>query len=123
MKGFILYLLASILWIPLTVINIVIVMIKYINKHGFLKVLDNYFFETAIDIDRFGNRNFRTLWNTILIKHDGIKFEDSQETISSVLGKNQRDKTLSLLGRLLCYILDKIDKDHCQKSIKLTNYY
>lgn len=38
--------------------------------------------------------------------------------ISSVLGKNQRDKTLSSTGKVLAGILDFIDKDHCKESIE-----
>ena len=41
-----------------------------------------------------------------------------EETISSVLGKNQRDNTLSFAGKVLVFILDTIDKNHCKKSIK-----
>ena len=47
----------------------------------------------------------------------GYKFGNPKETISSVLGKNQRDKTLSLAGELLRWILDLIDDNHCIKSI------
>lgn len=45
------------------------------------------------------------------------QFGDFRETISSVLGKNQRDGTLSKKGEILVSILDFIDKDHCKKSI------
>ena len=41
-----------------------------------------------------------------------------EETISSALGKNQRDGTLTKIGRALVWILDKIEKEHCKKSIK-----
>ena len=40
------------------------------------------------------------------------------QTISSALGKNERDKTLSKKGKLLVKILDFLDKNHCQNSIK-----
>jgi len=119
MKGFVLFILASVLWLPLTVINIIVVMIRNVNKHGFLRVLDGYFYETAIDIDAFGNSNFRTLWNG-LFQRNGVRFGDRNETISSVLGKNQRDGTLTFLGRVLCFILDTIDKNHCKNSINDT---
>ena len=39
------------------------------------------------------------------------------ETISSALGKNQRDKTLSKKGKLLVKILDFLDENHCENSI------
>ena len=57
------------------------------------------------------------LFNDILIKIGGYKFGNRQETISSVLGKNQRSNTLTRAGRILRFILDFIDKDHCLNSI------
>tara|TARA_R110002051_G_C8410243_1_gene450012 strand:- start:233 stop:520 length:288 start_codon:yes stop_codon:yes gene_type:complete len=92
-------------------------MFKEINSHGFFKVLDRYFLHTAEDIDRFANRNFRTLWNLVLRTKQGYEFGNVNETISSALGKNQRDETLSFFGLILCRILDALDKNHCKKSI------
>ena len=114
--NYLLFLIATILWIPATVINIVVVLVKNIKKHGFLKVMGQYFRDTAVDIDRFGNRNFRTSLNLFFAR--GYQFGDVSETISSVLGKNQRDGTLTRAGTVLCFILDMIDKNHCKKSIK-----
>lgn len=108
--GIILFIVATFFWIVLTPINWVIVCIK----HG---IRNKYFLETAIDIDRFGNRNFRTLLN-LTLQRNGYLFGDERETISSALGKNQRDKKLTRTGRIVCYILDKIDEEHCKNSIK-----
>ena len=104
--GYILFLVAYLLFLPLTIFNAL-----NVRKKG-------YFFDTAINIDRFGNREFRALFNKVLIKENGYKFGDIRETISSVLGKNQRDDTLSKWGKVLVWILDKLDKNHCEKSIE-----
>lgn len=112
--GFILYIIASLLWLPLTILNWIIVAYKY-------GLSNNYFLQTAIDIDKFGNRNFRTLLNNILIKKESYQFGNVEETISSVLGKNQRDKTLTKTGIIICWILNSIDKEHCKKSINKLN--
>ena len=45
-------------------------------------------------------------------------FGREKETISSALGKNEIDKTLSKKGKLLVKILDFFDENHCEKSIK-----
>jgi len=108
--GILLFLIATILWIILTPINWIIVCIKY-------GLSNSYFKETAIDIDKFGNRNFRTFLNASMRTRNGYAFGNVNETISSALGKNQRDLTLSWFGKLFCYILDSIDKNHCKKSI------
>ena len=108
--SFILFVVSIIVFLPLSLINIILVIFKGGN-------LSNYFKETAIDIDRFGNRNLRTLLNKTLQKN-GYKFGDERETISSALGKNKRDNTLTKTGIIICYILDYLDENHCIKSIK-----
>jgi len=108
--GLLLFIIASILWLPLTLVNWFCVAFQ----HG---LSNDYFKQTAIDIDRFGNRNFRCFLNTTM-QVNGYAFGDVRETISSALGKNQRDGTLSWFGRRICFVLDKLETDHCKKSIK-----
>jgi len=105
--GFLLFILAYIFYLPLSLINWLFVK----NKKG-------YFESSAINLDKFGNREFRTLFNKVLILEDGCKFGNINETISSVLGRNELMGTLSKLGIILVWLLDKIDKDHCFKSIE-----
>lgn len=77
-----------------------------------------YFRDTASNVDRYGNRDLRKLWNLTLIKGTSIhRFGDINETISMVLGWNQLAGTLTIPGKMLVWILDKIEKDHCRKSI------
>lgn len=102
----ILFLIAYILLLPLTIVNFF-----FVNNKK------KYFKSTAVNIDRFGNREFRTLFNRTLIQKTGYRFGDERETISSVLGKNERDKTLTKCGKVLVKILNFIDKNHCIKSI------
>jgi len=101
-----LFITAYILYLPLTVINFFFVE----NKKG-------YFLSSAVNLDKFGNREFRTLLNRVLITEKGYKFGNINETISSVLGKNELTNTLTKTGKVLVWILDKIDKNHCYKSI------
>lgn len=115
--GFILYLVAVLLYLPLTIINVIVVLYKYAGKNGALATLNKYFFDEAYSIDVFANRSFRTMWNTLLRTKGGYSFGERNETISSALGKNQRDNTLSFIGQALCWVLDRLDKDHCLKSI------
>jgi hypothetical protein len=115
--GLLLFTIAIILFIPLTVINLTLVLVKSPRW----KTLDGYFHQTAIDIDRFGNRNFRTLLNDTLIKDSPFRFGDPRETISSVLGKNKEIGTLTYIGNLLANLLDLLDHNHCQKSIRFYN--
>ena len=90
--------------------------IKYLLT-GNKRELKVWFFRSAREIDVFANVVGSDLFNAIFIVDQGYKFGNPKETISSVLGKNQRDKTLSLAGNLLRWILDLIDDNHCIKSI------
>ena len=106
-----LFVIAWILILPLTVWNLIVVY----QKNGSIK---GYFRSTALSIDIWANFEFRTLWNTKLRIDGGYEFGRTGETISSALGKNQRDKTLTKCGKILVAILDFLDKNHCKKSIK-----
>ena len=105
----ILFVLAYVLYLPLSIVNWLFVK----NKSG-------YFKSSAVNLDKFGNREFRTLFNKVLINNKGHRFGNIEETISSVLGKNQLTGTLTKCGLVLVWILDKIENDHALKSI---NYH
>ena len=79
--------------------------------------LANLIYGIAKWIDQLGNVVCRDLFNRLLITRKGYKFWNVWETISSVLGKNQKNKTLTELWEWLVEILDSIEKDHCKKSI------
>lgn len=87
--------------------------ILYVAFNAISKVLG----EVAISIDMAGNVLLSEPFNDILIKSEGYQFGKRKETISSVLGKNKRHKTLTRLGRSLADTLDWIDPNHCIKSI------
>ncbi len=108
MVNFILFLIAYILFFPLTFINYLIVK----KKKG-------YFLSSAVNLDKYANREFRALWNKVLRTDDGYLFGREGETISSALGKNEKDGTLTKTGKRLVWILNIIDKNHSQKSIQL----
>ena len=76
-----------------------------------------WFYRTARAIDVFANVNGAEFFNSIFISEGGYKFGNPQETISSVIGKNQRDKTLSIAGKILRLSLDKVSNNHCLDSI------
>jgi len=104
--GLILFLIAYILFLPISFINFL-----FVRNKG-------YFKSSAINIDKFGNREFRTSLNKTLIHENSpFMFGNDNETISSVLGKNQRFGHLTKFGKVICKILDTIDKNHCEKSI------
>lgn len=104
-KDILLFLIAWVLFLPLSIIN-------------FFLVWDRkYFISSALSIDKFANRELRTLWNKTLRKSNGYNFGHRDETISGVLGKNKRDNTLTKAGVCLVWLLDTLDENHCINSI------
>ena len=108
--------IAIILLYLLLPVIIMFMILKYIFT-GNKKMLAVWFFRTAREIDIFANVVGAEFWNAVFITDGGYKFGNPKETISSVLGKNQRDKTLTLVGDALRWVLDRIDEDHCLNSI------
>ena len=93
MLGLILFIIAYVLYFPLTLIN---------------------FRDSALTLDKLANREFRTLWNKALITENGYHFGNIEETISAVLGHNIQQKTLTKTGKVLVFILTK---KHCLDAI------
>ena len=122
--GFILSLVAYLLIIPVALANFIVVMYKNISTVGFFKSMNLFWFANALEIDILMNYHFRSLWNVIFKGVGGYKFGEIGETISSALGKNQRDKTLSFGGWVIVIILYAIDfkywgkGGHCLNSIQ-----
>ena len=109
-----LFLVAWILIPPLTFWNLIIVSRKYGNTKG-------YFRSTALSIDIWAKTEFRALWKEYLFQDDWeylINYDwQKPETLSSMLGKCQRDRKEKPKGKLLIKILDFLDENHCENSI------
>ena len=115
MVNFILVILAKVLYLVVEPINFIYVI--FVKKKFTWKKLNGYFREEAVSIDRFGNSQYRSLFNALFVAENGYHHGNINETISSVLGKNQRDDTLTKFGMLITKILDRMDENHCKDSI------
>ena len=62
------------------------------------------------------NFSFQDILNRIMIGSNGIPF-GSNETVSSVIGKNQLNGSLSTFGNLINVFLNFFDPNHAVKSI------
>ena len=123
MKNLLLYFVAVIILIYINFYNR-----KLVKRKGLLEGYDR---SQALALDAFAGRNYRSLWNLTLIKSDGYQFGVEGETMSSVLGKNEVDGTLTteptegmpkwFFGTNLSKILDKCfnEVNHCKNAIDL----
>ena len=72
----------------------------------------------TVAIDEVGNVLIAEFMNDFAITKDGYLFGDSEETISSCLGRNQRDQKLRKFGIMVVTILNVFDDNHSIKSIE-----
>jgi hypothetical protein len=107
--------------IILPIVCVYMVLKRLINGNG--KMISVWCWRVSKAIDVFANIHGAEIFNDLLINKGGYKFGNPQETISSVIGKNQRDETLTILGNTLRALLDVIEYGHCILSInnELTN--
>jgi Zn-dependent protease len=115
MIGFILMTLAIVLSVVLMPLGFVYTLITFRFS---IKRLGSYWKIIAISIDQLGNVVCANLFNDLLIKKEGHKFGDEDETISMVLGLNKASKTLLPLGKALAWLLNAIDPNHVEKAIE-----
>ena len=83
----------TLLYILLPIVAIYVILKTIFKERP--RTLKVWFYRTAMSIDRFANVNAAELFNDIFIKKGGYKFGHPDETISSVIGKNQQNKTLT----------------------------
>ena len=121
-RHFVLNILAGILYSILNIINSFVVTYKY-GKNKKIKEWVKYNYDSAFNLDVYGQYNLRSLWNVIFSKGGYAFGTNVFETISSVLGWKKQEESLSVFGLIWYYILYAIDISkwfsggHCYCSI------
>lgn len=114
MIGLILLIISSILKLALSPLLYIYGVVKSLFKREF----NEWNKQLAIAKDQYGNGLGKYIFNDVLITKDSkCLFGNIDETISSVIGKNKRDGTLSFWGKCLDYILNLFDNNHSIESI------
>lgn len=113
-------------YISIILFIVAIVLVPILSTVGFVyaffrrpAAFAGYLLNCALSLDQSGNALCSTLFNDIMIKRDGYKFGNIDETASSAFGKNQQKGTLTLFGRLINGFLNWIDPNHSIKSIEI----
>lgn len=117
--GLFLFLISLIAFIPLAIWGLIEIIIELFYKSRFWKALGKFgeiilLFATVVDVTL--NVVCQVPLNRFFQK-DGYEFGSRKDTISRVLGVNQKNNTLTKSGDFLRRFLDVIEKDHCLKSI------
>lgn len=114
MINLILMIVASLMAFILMPISLLYGLIRAIFHKG----LSYYFWQCALSIDQSGNVICQFLLNDLMIKPNGYRCGNPDETISYVLGMNKANGTLYPLGKAIAAILNKIDPNHVENAIK-----
>jgi hypothetical protein len=115
MINFLLNILASLIKWALQPTLFAYGVIRSLSKREFSK----WQFNVAYTKDVWGNALGKYVFDDLLItKEAKYKFGHRKQTISYVLGKNLETNSLSLLGKILVLILNKIEKNHVQNAVR-----
>lgn len=118
MKNFILVIVAVVLFVLLCPVGLVVELVMIWRREN-RKHLNDFFLRIAVSIDQLGNTICATLFNLALIKHSSpFRFGNPDETISSVIGKNKINHSLTSVGVWLDWVLDSLDDNHSLKNIE-----
>lgn len=90
------------------------------NARNFLNGIKEFFVGIACSFDQTGNIAFGGFFTWLFLNDQAqYLFGDPSETVSFVLGWNQKAGTLSATGIILASMLDALDKDHCRIALGL----
>ncbi len=121
-NSFLLFILALFLLCLLSPFGIswaIITTIRWNKKEHLKRYIANIFFALSFLIDILGNIVLSPFMNRWFILKESIyKFGSVKHTISLVLGYNYRNHTLTKYGLKLYYLLEIIEKNHCEKAIE-----
>lgn len=117
--GILLFLISIMLMVLTGPLGLIYGFFQQLFTKGLLGI-GEFSLKIAVSIDQLGNVIMQHLFNLLWIKEGGYEFGNSDETISSALGKNKQLGTLSGFGKAIDKILDSIDSNHSLNSI---DYY
>lgn len=81
--------------------------------------LKRYFEDVAVSYDQTANAENGVFYNDIMITDMSLnEFGFPDETLSSVFGKNKRVNTLTKFGVFWAWFLNKVERNHVEKSIE-----
>lgn len=114
MIGLFLLIISTVLKVALSPLLYSYGAIRSLFKGGF----NQWNFDLAVAKDQYGNTLGKWIFTDLLItKESKNHFGNVDETISSVIGKNKREGTLTLLGKFIDGVLNVIDPNHSIKAI------
>ena len=81
-------------------------------------MFSKYLWNLSLSIDQTLNVCLQFVLNDLMRFSQGDNFGNTDESISGVIGKNQRKETLTRFGKGVNWFLNKLEKDHSIKAIE-----
>ena len=103
----------------LTPVNVILVFLIDWKRKGLKKAIigiTKYFRESAYRWDVFGCSELRTLWNCTLKTKEGKEFGKRGVSLSSDIGMQEVDGTMSRTGAVINCSLFLAERNHCRKA-------
>jgi len=106
------------------VISVVFTPLYYLITLKWLKgghKLSEWFYNMAISNDQTGNVQSALTFQKMFTKGNAHEFGDPDDTVSYVLARNLHKGRLNAFGRVMAWLLDKIDSSdggHMEKAIQ-----
>ena len=132
-KGIILFVVAVSLFAVLSVIALFVQLFLAVWQWRWQPIKDFFgglyqglvfmFYQLAVTIDKSGARVLAPVLNVVFLTDDAVYFFGDKDengkyyTISTILGMNYLDETLSGFGNWFKEFLDLFEKDHVIKSV------
>ncbi|MCP1384787.1 hypothetical protein [Runella salmonicolor] len=111
MEGFILFIVATALTLSLSPLLMLLSLVLDMKGSGERMALTAYYIDVAANV------LFGPAWNLLLITSMAKRrYGRKGETLSEVTGYGQIQGELRILGRLLAYLLHRIDPFHCRRE-------
>lgn len=114
MKGFLLTIVALFIVGLLAIPSMVYSLFRYKTW----KSLNGHWYRVAVAIDQLGNTISKHLLNDFCIHNGGLLFGNTDETASSVFGKNKEIGKLTSPGLFIANGLNWLEEDHVESSIE-----
>lgn len=103
------------------VISFVFTPIYYLVTLKWLKggyKLSEWFYNMAISNDQGGNVQSALTFQKMFTRGKAFEFGEPDDTVSYVLARNRYKGRLNAFGRIIAWLLDKIDHKHIDKAIE-----
>ena len=114
--------LGLIIFVLIDLISTFLMLFTDIKGRKWYQLIDKKAFQKALNIDIFGNYQFKEFWNLTMSKN-GYQFGRFGETLSSCLGRKQLERSLSWFGWFILLLVNLSDFSKWKSGFKGNGFH